>query len=306
MKSFIEVKNVEKSYDQKKVLNNISMTINEPGVYLLAGPNGCGKTTLLESIIGLRQVDRGEILVRGSSNHKHLHKHVGFLLQGTGLRKNLTVKDEMQLIKDLFQMKMDDQSYLKFFHLEQYYLTKTEKLSGGTKRRIMLALLFMPNYEVLILDEPASGLDTESRSAIWNFIKTYSKQKVIFVSDHYLNEAAKYCDYIFLMNKGEIISQGTKEEVLRQMNKTHVLNIQSNALPDLSRKLSLIDEKIVSLEFEGSTYVFLKLEENQTLQHVWEILGDTSAVVEFHAVDFEDVYFYLTGNLTIYNKGERL
>jgi len=304
MKPFIELKNVEKSYDKKKVLNNISFKVNKPGVYLIAGPNGCGKTTLLESMVGLRQIDNGEIFVSGANNHKDLHHHVGFLLQGTGLRKNLTVKEEMKLIKDLFQLEIDDWSYLKSFNLEQYYLTKTQKLSGGIKRRIMLALLFMPDYQVLILDEPASGLDTQSRSIIWNTIKKFSKQKIIFVSDHYLNQAAQFCDYVFLMNKGEIVSSGSKEEVLNQLDKTHVLNIQANEFRHLSKSLSMIDEHFVTLHFDGATYVFIKLPKEKNIQHVWETISNPHAVLDFHAIDFEDIYFYLTGNFTIYDEEE--
>jgi ABC-type multidrug transport system ATPase subunit len=302
VKHYLEVKTIHKSYRDKPVLNGICLRIDRPGVYLIAGPNGSGKTTLLESLVGLRKTDSGTIAIDGITNPLHLKRKVGFLLQGNSLRKNLTVKEEMGLMKDLFHLKINDREYLKSFHLEEYYQTKTQKLSGGTKRRVLLMLIFMPDYPILILDEPASGLDTQSRSVIWNTIKKFSKEKIIIVSDHYLNQAANYSDYIYFLNQGKIIYEGWQKEILQNFDKTHVINMNAEDYEKAAPYLANIDGKHATIVMDGLSHVFVNVREKESVRKIFDLLPNPNIIIDYHTVDFEDIYFYLTGNKKIYER----
>lgn len=298
MRLALEVKNASKNYGGKNVLHNISFKIEKPGVYLIAGPNGCGKTTLLESLVGLRSLDTGSITIFSHDGHaevpRELNRLIGILLQSNGLRRNLTVKEEMGLIKELFGIQMEDIAYLKSFLLEQYYKTKTQKLSGGTKRRLLLALSFMPSYNALILDEPASGLDTQSRTLIWSAIRQFSRDKIIVVSDHFLNQAAMYSDYIYLMNEGRIVAEGSKESLIKRIGKTHVISIANDSFSKVKDRLKELDEKLESVVLQHSISVFVNVKDHKRLKKFMDDHRDSSLILDSHAIDFEDTYFYLT------------
>ena len=206
MSSSIIIKNLSKSYKDNKVLKNLSISIDKPGVYLLAGPNGSGKTTLLEIIAGLRESDSGEILINGyKRNTIEAKKSLGFLCQQNNLRKSTKVNEEIQVVKDLYNIDINDIEYLKKYNLEKYYKERCRNLSGGTKRRLLVAMLFMAKQNIVVLDEPVSGLDTYSRDEIWNTISEYSKENIVIVSDHYLNQAALYSNYIYLLELFHIL-----------------------------------------------------------------------------------------------------
>ena len=119
----------------------------------------------------------------------------------------------MQLIKEVFGAKVEDIEYLKKYNLEEYYKNKTRTLSGGTQRRFLTAMLFLAGQNIVILDEPASGLDTYSRDEIWNTISEYGKEHIVIVSDHYLNQARLYSDRIIMLDQGKIIANDTFNEI---------------------------------------------------------------------------------------------
>ena len=285
----VQVRQLVKKYGKKVVLNNISLTISEPGVYLIAGPNGSGKTTLLEIMVGLRKMDRGEVRInRVKNTDAVMRKTVGFLTQQNTLRRNCTVKEEIQLVKELFGLKADPYDYLKKYGLQEYYLQKTKHLSGGTQRRLLLAMVFLPRFPIIVLDEPVSGLDTFNRDEIWNMIREYAEDRIVIVSDHYLNQAAQYSDYVFLLNKGTIILEGKTEEILNQFPYKYVMKTRKKLDEEWFQSLQ---EKGIPFELKvsGSVYnCFLKNHDR-----LKEILDPVK--LRMYPVDLEDIYFYYTG-----------
>lgn len=290
MGNSIIINNLIKSYKNKKILDNVSISIDKPGVYLLAGPNGSGKTTLLEIIAGLREYDSGEILINGyKRNSIEAKKSLGFLCQQNNLRKSTKVNEELQLVKDLYGININDYEYLKKFNLEKYYKEKCRNLSGGTKRRLLIAMLFMAKQNIVVLDEPVSGLDTYSRDEIWNTISEYAKENIVIVSDHYLNQAVIYSDYVYLLNEGKIILHDTFENIKKSCKSEKLVKVRKDNFEEIKR---IIEKNCSDFEVRVSGTVY-NIFINENVAGVLKVLEGKNVTV--HDIDLEDIYFYHTG-----------
>lgn len=294
----IAVTNLTKSY-QQPILKGINLTIDKPGVYLIAGPNGSGKTTLLETIVGLRQADSGTILVNGQpSGSIGAKKSIGFLCQQNGLRKTIKLKEEMQLVKEIFGVEVDDMEYLKKYNLHEYYRNRTYTLSGGTQRRFLTAILFLAGQDIVVLDEPASGLDTYSRDEIWNTISEYGKEHIVIVSDHYLNQARLYSDQIILLDSGTIIANGDFETIKSACSCERLIKVRKEHFKSVR---AIIDglEADYEVKISGTVCnVYLKNKVNQVL------VALSDQTITSNSLDLEDIYFYLTGKQSYEVVGE--
>jgi ABC-type multidrug transport system ATPase subunit len=285
------VKGLKKCYEDHTVLDNINMEFKKPGIYLIAGPNGSGKTTLLEIIIGLRKQTEGEVCI-GNHHPDSLEskRSLGFLSQQNSLRKSCYVNEEMELVAEIFELKcIDIKEYLEKYDLAQYYHQRIRKLSGGTKRRLLLAMTFLPQQDIILLDEPVSGLDSFSRNEIWNMITEVAQDKIIILSDHYLNQAAQYSDYVYLLDEGRIVLQGGLKQVISSLKKTHVLKVRKGKHSEIENRLKSLGFEI-DLKVSGTVYSYYFNDNNNT--SVSSIgVGD----FKISNIDFEDIYFYYTG-----------
>lgn len=218
----IEVNHVNKSFGDKRVLNDISVLFEAGEIVGLIGPSGTGKTTLIQCMLGMEEVNSGEVVINGTTiPDRKILGDIGYMAQNDALYEDLTGKENLKFFASIY---MKDKKLINerieycsaMVKLQDALNQKVATYSGGMKRRLSLAISMLQDPGILILDEPTVGIDPKLRKAIWqdlNEAKTAGKS--ILVTTHVLDEASR-CDKLLLMNHGEIIASGTPEDIKRQ------------------------------------------------------------------------------------------
>ncbi|MCB2293533.1 ABC transporter ATP-binding protein [Clostridium algoriphilum] len=224
----IEFKNVSKSFNGRKILNDINITIQDKELVVFIGPSGCGKTTTLKMINKLLTPTSGEIVINGEKigdkNTIKLRRNMGYVIQQAGLLPHLTIGDNIALIPSIEKMDKDKLhtkviELLKLVGLDpDLYIDKyPNQLSGGEQQRVGVARAFVMDPDVILMDEPFSALDpitkTQLQDEIFNIQQNY-KKTIIFVT-HDMDEALKLGDKICIMNGGDVVQFDTPEEILK-------------------------------------------------------------------------------------------
>lgn len=215
----LEMKNVTKKFGRKEVLHHISANL-EKGTYALLGANGAGKTTLLRCLVGLYDVQQGEVLW----NHKAIKKaevRLGYLPQKFEGIRDLTVGECLEYFSDLKNMNLKNieeeiSRVLELVNLKEKENTKIKKLSGGMLRRVGIAQALLGNPELLIFDEPTTGLDPQERLRFKNLITGLEKEKIVIISTHIVEDIETLCDYILVLDQGNLLGVLTTEEIRQQ------------------------------------------------------------------------------------------
>ncbi|MBP3038195.1 ABC transporter ATP-binding protein [Bacillaceae bacterium Marseille-Q3522] len=221
----IQIKNLHKSYRNKQVLNNISFEVKENQIIAILGPNGVGKTTLLEVLMTLKNWDSGEISIHGldlkkKSNLAKIRSNIGVVFQEGGMYAYLKIVEILDLFASFHNVAKERiEEIIKIFSLESHLHVKYEKLSGGWKKRTLLACAFLNNPKVLFLDEPTTGLDPEATDDLWKTIKKAKDQGVtVLLSTHSLEEVDMYADYALILKDSAIAEQGKPKELKKKYN----------------------------------------------------------------------------------------
>jgi ABC-2 type transport system ATP-binding protein len=218
----IEVKNIWKSFKTVQAVKGINLRISRGQFVALLGPNGAGKTTLVEMIEGIRKPDSGDITIMGKhwkGNEDELHRMIGISLQETRFIDKLRVTETLQLFASFFNLGKDRMNeIIKIVGLEEKERSYVVNLSGGQRQRLALGIALINAPSILLLDEPTTGLDPNARREIWEILgklKNLSETSMILTT-HYMEEAEKLCDYIVIMDSGNILREGTLPQLLEQ------------------------------------------------------------------------------------------
>ncbi|MEI6237666.1 MAG: ABC transporter ATP-binding protein [Candidatus Saccharibacteria bacterium] len=226
----LQIKSMHKKYASGvKALKGVNLTVKKGQFIGLLGPNGAGKSTLINCIMGLSVPTSGSASVFGHdvvSDYQASRSLCGLAPQEINLDWFLTVEETLDfhggyygMPKALRMSRIDD--LLKVFSLTSKRKTNTRLLSGGMKRRVVLARALMHQPKLLILDEPTAGVDVELRLELWQYMqKTNKSGTTILLTTHYIEEAEGLCDHIALINKGKIFQEGTSEELKKKYKKT--------------------------------------------------------------------------------------
>lgn len=216
----IEIKNVHKSYGKKKVLDDISLEVEENKIIAILGPNGVGKTTLLEMLMTLKKWDSGEIFIEGldlkkESNVSKIRSSIGVVFQEGGMYAYLKIHEILDLFASLHKVPKERvKQIIEMFSLQSHINVKYEKLSGGWKRRTLLACAFLNSPKVLFLDEPTTGLDPEATEDLWETVKGVKEEgATILLSTHSLEEVDMYADHAIILKDGKIAEEGQPAEL---------------------------------------------------------------------------------------------
>ncbi len=218
----IQVKEIIKDYPGVRALDNVSFTVKEGAFFALLGPNGAGKTTMIEIISTLKGKDFGEVHVNGSvvgRDDDAVRKSIGVVFQYSTLDEKLTVKENLQLRGSFYGL---DKSVLteRIDRLQEavgfssYVDRRVGELSGGQKRKVDIARALLNHPRILLLDEPTTGLDPQSREEIWELVMRL-KQKTnmtIVLTTHYMEEVRE-CDHVIILNKGQICAEDSAERL---------------------------------------------------------------------------------------------
>lgn len=219
----IRVNNLSKKYGNKIVLQNIDFQIPNGETVAVVGPNGTGKTTLLEILMTLRKGDDGTVEILGHGLHEQknvddVRAKIGVMLQEGGMYNFIKLTEALDLFASFYNTDKEKiRQLIDFFELEPYLNTKYEKLSGGWKQRFLLAIAFLHDPDLLFLDEPTTGLDPEATQLVWEKIKAGDEKKTILVSTHSMEEVDKFCNRVIVLNQGRIIANDSPANIKKQL-----------------------------------------------------------------------------------------
>ena len=229
----IQIKDVCKAFDQRQVLNNISLSVEEGEIFGLLGPSGAGKTTLIKMLIGLLSATSGNIAILGKELDKKIDESFpsfGMVLDNDGLYDRLNCYDNLELYARIYSI--SNRKKVINDLLEKVGLTESSKksvsnLSKGMRQRLSFARAILHSPKIVFLDEPTSGLDPATTLQIHSMMKMLKESgTTIFLTTHNMNEAQKMCDHLALLNEGNIVEEGTPEDICLHHRKKCEVNIE--------------------------------------------------------------------------------
>ena len=242
----LEVVNIEKSYGNKKILHDISFSIEKGQIKALVGPNGSGKTTLMNTMTNLLKRDGGQVLVDGKEfKDEKIFNHISFFKDEKILDENLYGMDYLNYIKNVYKRTKDDvDRVIKEIGIESFVKSKTGSYSLGMKKKLMLAMDFLPQRDIILLDEPLSGLDPTSVIKMMALIKKKAKDgQGILISSHSLNDIDEITNNILFLKDGKIL-----EEVLENEKFIEIISSDNEKLSSvLNSKGFNMDKNMISL-----------------------------------------------------------
>lgn len=223
----IEIKNVSKSYRKgKRVIDDINLKINDGEIFGFLGPNGAGKTTTIKMIVGILDIDEGDVLIDGKSIRKEplqAKRQLGFVSDNPDIFLKLKGIEYLNLIADIYEIKREIRQeriveLSKEFGIYEVLNDKIQSYSHGMRQKIIMVSVLLHNPKNWILDEPLTGLDPKAAFYVKNKMKEHAKENnTVFFSTHILEVAEKLCDRIGIINHGKLVFVGTQEEIKKEM-----------------------------------------------------------------------------------------
>ena len=301
MKSLISIKNVSKAFGKHKALNNVSLEIEKGEIFALLGPNGAGKTTLISAICGLCRQSSGDITVNNFNtvtHYKDTRNQIGLVPQELPLDGFESVYNSCQFSRGLFGLKDNRTHIEKILKALSLFDKRDEQifgLSGGMKRRLLIAKALAHEPKILFLDEPTAGVDVSLRRDIWKLIEDQKKIGVtIILTTHYIEEAERLADRVGIINSGEIILVKEKNSLMSEFSKKTTFIRLNKQLEDHS---FVKKNKNISVVENGMTLKLIGINsESNELQVLVNLLAQKGiGFTEINTVDnsLEDIFLDL-------------
>lgn len=221
---------VTKTYGGVDVVDRVSLTLEAGRATVLVGPNGCGKTTTVEMLIGLRRPSAGRAMIAGvpvvpGGEHRY---HVGVQLQTSGLPSKIKVREVIRAVECLYSNPADWRPIAESLRVDTFLNATVDNLSGGQRRRLDILCATLGRPRLLVLDEPTSGIDPEGRATVWDFIRTQGAAGcAVLATTHDMAEAEAFCDDLLVMAQGRIRLRGSVEQVLAALDGDRRLRVMS-------------------------------------------------------------------------------
>ncbi len=297
----IQVSGVRKTYGRTVAVDEVSFEVNDGEIFGLIGPNGAGKTTTMECIEGLRTPDRGSISVLGLDPIRHvyeLQERIGVQLQQAQLQKRIKVWEAVDLWASLYRKKPRDAERL----LEQLGLAEKRdawfmNLSGGQKQRLFVALALINDPELVFLDELTTGLDPQSRRAIWGLVRGIRERgKTVFLTTHLMEEAERLCDRVAIIEHGRLIDIDAPERlIVRHCPERSVVLVTDDPIAEEQfRRIPRVE----SVECKDSRFTIRGRGDDLVTEVIQCLSENRIRVADFRTIhpNLEDVFLKLTGH----------
>ncbi|NMC63541.1 MAG: ABC transporter ATP-binding protein [SAR324 cluster bacterium] len=296
----LRVRKLMKSFGERCVVNQVSFDIHRGEVVGLLGPNGAGKTTTVGMLYGAVRKDDGEVLFSGIGSEiasREARRVLGVVTQEDRLDSDFSVIENLIQFAHRHRLTGSQaveraESLLKEFGIEEYRNYSTDNLSGGLRRRLVLARALMHKPYILFLDEPTSGLDPDARQAFWTYISNLKDRGyAILLTTHYMDEAEKLCDRLLLIQNGSIIDEGAPSDVILRHAGEDALELEG--LEESKLKELLPEGGVYRHMFDGG---FLVSRPGGSVQELWRLFHDLDLpTLKRRRSNLEDVFLLMTG-----------
>lgn len=264
MDSVVEIKQLTKVFKNTKAVDGVSFSIKQGEVVAILGPNGAGKTTTMLMLLGLLNPTTGVArLFNDDAKAISVRERIGVMLQEVSVMDAMKVKELIKLFQSYYPNPLEMEKLVRLSGLSEQDLNKrTEKLSGGQKRRVGFALALAGNPELLFFDEPTVGMDISARKVFWETVRELSEQgKTIIFTTHYLQEADDIASRIILFNKGSIVADGNPADIKKKLSKQSVSFIAKN---DINKEL-FVQLPFVSDVFQKNDRMYIVTDDTDSV-----------------------------------------
>jgi len=299
--SVIQAIDIRKLYGDLAAVDGITFNVEPGETYGLLGPNGAGKTTTMRMLSGLSPVNTGSINVAGIDVVKDncaVREVMGVVTQHDGLDSGLTVFQNLFLHGFLAGLSRKDSKnraheVLEFFGLRDRSKDNTYELSGGMKRRLAIARSMMTSPKVIVMDEPSTGLDPQSRNRVWEELAVLKENGVtVLLSTHYMEEATILCDRLSIMDNGKILDEGTPDQMIERHAPKEVAQLRV-APASLRMVREYLSERDISFREVGALVSVVGV--NGDRPDLSGLSGDEGIRTSYRAGNLEDVFLAITG-----------
>ncbi|QGZ40251.1 ABC-2 type transport system ATP-binding protein [Pseudoduganella flava] len=295
----IQISNVEKRYKSLQALGGVSLSIEEGEFFGLLGPNGAGKTTLISIIAGLIRPDAGSVSIHGHdvvTDFRAARKKLGVVPQELVFDPFFTVRETLRLQSGYFGLPNNDKwidEVMENLDLTTKADTNMRALSGGMKRRVLVAQALVHKPPVIVLDEPTAGVDVELRQTLWKFISRLNREgHTIVLTTHYLEEAQAMCKRVAMLKTGKVVALDSMSSLIRRIAGSQlILHLKAGDIPADLRPLVLHNEPVET----GKKYS-LKINEYTEVEPILARLRENGAVIDelqLQQADLEDIFIQI-------------
>ncbi|GAA4032189.1 ABC transporter ATP-binding protein [Actimicrobium antarcticum] len=295
----IQITNVEKNYQSLRALDRVSLSIEQGEFFGLLGPNGAGKTTLISIIAGLNRADAGTVTIEGHdvvTDYRAARSRLGVVPQELVFDPFFSVRETLRMQSGYFGLKNNDKWIDEIMH----HLDLTNKadanmrsLSGGMKRRVLVAQALVHKPPVIVLDEPTAGVDVELRQTLWKFVARLNREgHTVVLTTHYLEEAQALCNRVAMLKAGRVVALDTTAKLIQRISGSQlVVRLASGQLPDSLKPLVAIPDQLL-----GGTQFTLRVADYNDVEPILARLREGGAVIEdmqLQQADLEDVFLQI-------------
>jgi lipooligosaccharide transport system ATP-binding protein len=302
----IVARDLKKSYGGFEAVKGVNFGVHRGECFGFLGPNGAGKTTTMKMLYGAAVPTGGELTVAGleiTQNEREVKRRIGVVPQEDNLDDDLKVLENLLVYGRYFDLprkvaRKRAAELLEFVQLSEKAEAAVEQLSGGMKRRLLIARALINDPEIVVLDEPTTGLDPQARHLVWDRLRELTTEgKTLVLTTHYMEEAAQLCDRLVIMEGGEIVTGGSPREMIEEHVSPEVLELR--AAPEvIERLLPIVEANAGAVERAGEALLIYTADAGAMMEKIYAS-GVPVENTMYRQAGLEDVFLRLTGRQLI-------